>query len=164
MNPKLSKEEYLKKNKKNIFLRFFLRSIDILAQFTLIPKLRIFFYRLIGVKIGKNCFISLYCHLDTQFAELITLEDGVGLGPGTTILCHDDSNGWYERKKDGLNCIVSAVTIKKGTFIGANALILPGVIIGEGCIISSGSVISTDIPDFYIVLRESNNYLKRKDI
>ncbi|EFC0264563.1 N-acetyltransferase, partial [Escherichia coli] len=41
--------------------------------------------------------------------------------------------------------------IKKNASIGANATILPGIIIGENSIIGAGSVVTKDIPDNVIV-------------
>ena len=35
----------------------------------------------------------------------------------------------------------------KGTWIGANAIVLPGVRIGEGCVIAAGSVVVNDCED-----------------
>ena len=40
--------------------------------------------------------------------------------------------------------------IKKGASIGANATILPGVIIGENAMIAAGSVVTKDIPSNYV--------------
>ncbi len=38
------------------------------------------------------------------------------------------------------------VLIKKGASIGANATILPGIIIGENAMIGAGSVVTKDVP------------------
>ncbi|EER9293197.1 N-acetyltransferase, partial [Escherichia coli] len=43
------------------------------------------------------------------------------------------------------------IHIKKNASIGANATILPGIIIGENSIIGAGSVVTKDIPDNVIV-------------
>ena len=45
----------------------------------------------------------------------------------------------------------SSVKIGEYVFIGAGAKILPGVTIGNGCLISAGAIVSKDIPDFSIV-------------
>ncbi|MFZ9065568.1 MAG: acyltransferase, partial [bacterium] len=43
------------------------------------------------------------------------------------------------------------ITVGKNAFIGARAMILPGVCIGEGVIVGSMSVVSKDVPDHQIV-------------
>jgi len=37
--------------------------------------------------------------------------------------------------------------IKKGARIGANAVILPGVVVGEGAVVGAGSVVTRDVGD-----------------
>ena len=41
--------------------------------------------------------------------------------------------------------------MKKGSSIGANATILPGVTIGEGAVIGAGAIVTKDVPAGYIV-------------
>lgn len=43
------------------------------------------------------------------------------------------------------------VRIKDDVWIGANAIILKGVTIGEGAVIAAGSVVKNDVPDYAIV-------------
>ena len=43
------------------------------------------------------------------------------------------------------------VTIEDDVWIGANALVLPGVTIGRGAIVGGGAVVSKDVPPFTIV-------------
>lgn len=57
------------------------------------------------------------------------------------------------------------VTIKDGVWIGAGAIILPGVTIGENSVIGAGSVVTKDIPPNVVavgcpcrVLREISDY------
>ncbi len=44
------------------------------------------------------------------------------------------------------------VVIKRGAWIGANAIILPGVTIGENSIVGAGSVVTKDTPDRVLVV------------
>jgi UDP-2-acetamido-3-amino-2,3-dideoxy-glucuronate N-acetyltransferase len=36
--------------------------------------------------------------------------------------------------------------VKRGVTIGANATILPGIVIGEGAMVGAGSVVTRDVP------------------
>jgi acetyltransferase-like isoleucine patch superfamily enzyme len=47
--------------------------------------------------------------------------------------------------------MVGHIHIKKNAWIGAGAIILQGVTIGENSIIAAGAVVSTNVPDNTIV-------------
>ena len=78
----------------------------------------------------------------------ITIEDDVMLGSGVHIYVHnhrfDDPNipiidqGFF---------VSSPVVLKKGCWVGAKAIILPGVIIGENSVVGAGSMVTKSIPD-----------------
>ncbi|HGU0837041.1 TPA: DapH/DapD/GlmU-related protein, partial [Escherichia coli] len=44
-----------------------------------------------------------------------------------------------------------SIHVKKGASIGANVTILPGVTLGENCLIGAGAVVTKDVPDNAIV-------------
>ena len=88
-----------------------------------------------GVKIGNGCKIEAFAFLP----DGITLEDNVFIGPSVTF-CNDKyppSGGKYWMQ----------TLVKKGTAIGGNSTILPGVTIGEDVLIGAGSVVTGDIPN-----------------
>lgn len=82
------------------------------------------------VRVGMGCFIC----------DGVTLEDYVFLAPRVTF-CHDPKvfpsggRGWVE------------TLVKAGARIGAGAIILGGVTIGENAIIGAGAVVTQDVPD-----------------
>ncbi len=41
--------------------------------------------------------------------------------------------------------------MKSGASLGANCVILPGLVIGEGALIGAGSVVTKDVPELAIV-------------
>lgn len=45
---------------------------------------------------------------------------------------------------------VKPIVIGNDVWIGARAIILPGVHIGNGCVIGAGAVVTKDVPDFEI--------------
>ena len=49
-------------------------------------------------------------------------------------------------KRAGKN-IYSNIHVGKGSWIGANVTVLPGVSIGNGCIVAAGSVVISDCED-----------------
>lgn len=95
-----------------------------------------------GLKLGKNCHIMEQVTLDPSVCWLIEIGDDVTIAPGVRIFAHDASMHralGYTR--------IAPVKIGKGTFIGANSVVLPGVTIGKNCVIGAGSLVAADIPD-----------------
>ncbi len=103
-----------------------------------------------NVEIGDNVLIGTHSVLDgncklgnnvsIQTSAYITaytvIEDDVFIGP--RVVTTNDKYMYYGAKLIG-------PTIRKRARIGANATILPGVIIGEGAVIGSGSVVTKDV-------------------
>lgn len=102
------------------------------------------YLRSCGATIGENCHIYAK-FIDIPHCFLLTVEDNATIS-SATILMHDGSTFkhlGYSR--------VGRVTIGERSFVGAAAIILPGVTIGKNCIIGAGAVVTKDIPDGVIV-------------
>lgn len=89
------------------------------------------------LKIGERVFINH--SLCISAAAGIEIEDGVQIAPQVTILTvnHD--------LKDKTIVKCSPVYVKKNAWIGARAIILPGVTIGENSVVGAGSVVTKDV-------------------
>jgi len=100
-----------------------------------------------GVSIGDGCYIGNDCTFDCS--EHITLGRGVVMAYGVTIVTGthliDPSTG-----RPGATA-PRPVVIGDGCWIGARALILPGLTIGAGSIIGAGSVVTKDVAPNAIV-------------
>ncbi len=59
--------------------------------------------------------------------------------------------GTHNFKDPNLQLITNPITIGKNAFIGARAMILPGVSIGDNAIVGAMSVVSKNVPDHEIV-------------
>ena len=59
--------------------------------------------------------------------------------------------GTHDFNDASLQLITKPITIGKNSFIGARAMILPGVCIGDQVIVGAMSVVSKDVPDHQIV-------------
>ena len=119
--------------------------IHLLARTCPSDKYRVIFYRLRGTKIGDGVWISDDVYLEQSNPELITIEEGVHIGPGVIIVTHDSSWIALHPGQDG-EPFTAPVTLRKHSFIGAGAIILPGVTIGEYSVIGAGSIVTKDIP------------------
>jgi acetyltransferase-like isoleucine patch superfamily enzyme len=98
-----------------------------------------------NTKIGKNVFINFDC----VFLDLggITIEDNVLIAPKVSLLSEGHPVSPAERQ----SLIPGHIHIKKNAWIGAGAIILPGVIIGENAVVAAGAVVSKDVPGNTIV-------------
>jgi acetyltransferase-like isoleucine patch superfamily enzyme len=93
--------------------------------------------RRIGVTVGEGVAFGLESTPDVFWPELITVEDNVIVGYDATILCHEFLREEYR---------TGEVHIREGAMIGAGAIILPGVEIGEGAQVSANSLVTEDVP------------------
>ena len=59
--------------------------------------------------------------------------------------------GTHDFNDPSLQLITKPITVGKNSFIGARAMILPGVSIGDQAIVGAMSVVSRDVPDHQIV-------------
>lgn len=97
------------------------------------------------IQFGKDIFINQ----NVTFVDLggITIEDQVLIGPGAHLLTVNHLVD--PKKRRGL--VVKPIHIKRNAWIGAAAIILPGITIGENSVVSAGSVVTKDILDNVIV-------------
>ena len=90
--------------------------------------------------IGERVFINRYCRLDVGAPLLI--DDGAYLGYGVTVLTMSHELGLPLQRAGALTR--ETTIIGRGSWIGANVTILPGVRVADGCIIAAGSVVTID--------------------
>lgn len=103
-------------------------------------------YKKLGMKIGDNCSIQSGVIFDYSFCWLIKIGNNVTIGPEAYFLAHDAST-----KKELDYSKVGSITIEDNVFIGARALIMPGVTIGKNSIVASGSIVTKSVPENSIV-------------
>lgn len=100
-----------------------------------------------GLVVGNNVSIVGSVNFGSE-PYLITLEDYVRVSMDVMFITHDGGT-WAFRDKDKYKGIIKYGRINVGahTFIGARSIIMPGVNIGQRCVIGAGSVVTKDIPD-----------------
>jgi len=105
-----------------------------------------------GIRIGNGSDISANVFWGSE-PYLITLGNHVRVARNVTFITHDGGM-WVLRN---LNKLENAdkfgpITIKDNVHIGMNVTIMPGVTIGNNCIIGCNAVVTKDIPDNSIVV------------
>lgn len=93
--------------------------------------------------IGEGTWIGPFCLIDGSGG--LVIGRSCDLAGGVHIYTHSSARRCVTDRKVAVER--SPVRIGDCTFIGANAVILMGVTIGEHCIIGAGSVVSADLPD-----------------
>lgn len=101
-------------------------------------NLRVMLHRGRGVKIGENVWISYNVVLETSYPHLITIDDDAFIGLGTIVIAH------FKEARRG-------VRIGKRVFVGPGAIILPDVEIGDGAVVTAGSVVTNSVPPMTVV-------------
>jgi len=112
--------------------------------------------------LGANCIVGkgAYVDFDVTIGDNVkiqngvyvyhgvTVEDGVFLGPGV-ILTNDklpraiNPDGSLKADADWE---VAPILIQRGASIGAGAVVLPGVTVGEFAMVGAGAVVTRDVP------------------
>lgn len=96
-----------------------------------------------NIHLGKDIFINAHCYL--MDGANITIGNNVFIGPYTGFYTSTHPLD-YKRRNAGLE---KALPIKVGDncWLGANVSVMPGVTIGNGCVIAAGSVVTKDVSD-----------------
>lgn len=99
-----------------------------------------------GMDIGENVIIARTVHLDKNInPKGIHIGDNTWLLRNAMVLAHDYCRGKNGRGKRyetyiGKNCV-----------IGVNSIVMPGIKIGDHCIVAAGAVVTKDVPSHCIV-------------
>jgi maltose O-acetyltransferase len=94
-----------------------------------------------NLKIGHECQIEPGCTFDLE--EKITLGDGVRVGHEAMLLTSSHQIGPKEHRAGEL--VRAPITIEDGACIGARSILLPGVTIGAGAMVSPGSLVNKEV-------------------
>lgn len=115
-------------------------------------KLRPAILRTIGCHVGKDVFVGDKVWIDNGHAELITIDDHAHIAGGCRLLCHQRDLSDYKQGDDyaKLGYILKPIHLCKGSLIGMETFVMPGVTIGEGAIVGAGSLVTKDIPAWTI--------------
>ena len=99
-----------------------------------------------SIDIGNNVGLS-NCTIISN--NKIIIEDNVLVGAGTIIIDTDFHSSIYKERIEHIliENDQSSIKICEGAFVGANCIILKGVIIGKESVIGAGSVVTKTIPD-----------------
>lgn len=122
----------------------------------------------IKLHFGKDVQINDYVHIVGM--DNITIGDNVLMA--SHVFISDNSHGCYKGCDNDSNPMVpptkrdyytAPISIGNNSWIGEGVIIMPGVTIGEGCVIGAHSVVSKDIPDYSIAVGSPAKVIKKFD-
>lgn len=100
------------------------------------------------IRFGKNVFVNTNSYF--MDGNYIIVGDFVFIGPNCGFYTNTHPED-ITRRNEGLEKALP-ITIEDNVWIGANVSVMPGVTIGEGCIIGAGSVVTRDIPSHSVAV------------
>jgi acetyltransferase-like isoleucine patch superfamily enzyme len=133
-------------------LRVFGRRVGILGDFTVVNPA--------NVRIGRDCGINHGVFI--LGAARIEIGDGVVLSAGAMLLDSGLDLANYATTAVPAH-VNSYVVIEDGVWIGARAIVLPGVTVGRKSVVGAGSIVTRDVPPFAIVVGNPARQVGRTD-
>ncbi|WP_426374562.1 acyltransferase [Rhodococcoides fascians] len=93
-----------------------------------------------GLRLGERVFVNYGCFFDLGAEVTIGRDTRIGY-QAMFVTCGHEIGGEFDRagKPENLPIVVGL-----GCWIGARVTVLPGVTIGDGCVIASGSIVAAD--------------------
>lgn len=97
----------------------------------------------VNTTFGDGCFMNFNCVI-LDIAE-ITIGEGTLFGPGCQLITVEHPIEDVSRRAEGWER-ARPITIGKHCWFGAGAMVMPGVVIGDNCVIAAGAVVTKDVP------------------
>lgn len=88
-----------------------------------------------GMDIHPSVEISRSALIDRTWPRGIHIEAGCKIGDEAVVLTHDMTRGFYLDTRIGA-----------GSVLGPRAIILPGITVGENCVVMPGALVTKDMP------------------
>jgi acetyltransferase-like isoleucine patch superfamily enzyme len=109
------------------------------------------------IQVGNDCVILYRSYLNTT--RKISIGNGVGIGGYCLIFTH---SAW-QNVLEGNPYQFSDVTIKDNAWLPWNVTVLPGVIIGNGVTIGSGSIVTKSLPPYVFAAGVPARIIRKKE-
>lgn len=118
--------------------------------------------------LGRNSVIESFCCINNAVGDVIigdhtrvglhntiigpvTIGNHVNLAQGITVTALNHNFSEVDKRIDEQGVSTTPVTIGDDVWIGANAVVLPGVTIGSHSVVAAGAVVTKDVSDHSLV-------------
>jgi putative colanic acid biosynthesis acetyltransferase WcaF len=158
-------------------LWYFLGLPILRSSFITSSALRCWLLRLFGAKVGRGVYIKPGVRV--KFPWYLEVGDYSWLGEDLWIdnLAHVKieahcclSQGAYlctgnhDWSTTNMRLFRQPITCKHGCWIGAKAIVCPGVVVGAGAIVTAGSVVTSDIPEMEVHTGNPARFVRRRKL
>ncbi|MHB2252801.1 DapH/DapD/GlmU-related protein [Corynebacterium aurimucosum] len=103
---------------------------------------------------------GLHAPLNVEYGCNVTIGNHVMIGPNCSLITVGHPVNDHEMRAEGWE-IAKPISIGDNTWFGANVTVLPGVTIGEDCVVGANTLITTDIPDKSLVLGQPGRVVRK---
>ncbi|KAI1646796.1 trimeric LpxA-like protein [Daldinia loculata] len=110
-----------------------------------------------NIRLGDRFYSNF--NLTILDCALVTIGDRVMFGPNVSILTATHETEVQSRRDDVE--YAKPITIEDDCWIGGHVVILPGVIIGQGCTIAASSVVTKNIPAWSVAMGAPARVVKK---
>jgi len=136
-----------------------------------------FLLRLFGARVGKNVIIKPHVSIKYPWKlvvgnnvwigedvwidnlALVSLGNNSCISQGALILC-----GNHNYKRSSFDLVVGEITIDEGAWVGAKAIVCPGVKMGNHSLLTVGSVATSNLDEYWIYQGNPAQKLRVREI
>jgi len=111
-------------------------------------RVRKWLFRATGVRIGSRSVLNIHLRVLDDYEPLVVIGDRVSIAPNVTLVAAAAANNaLLSELPEGVERLIrrSPVRIENDAWIGAGAIVLPGVTIGAGAIVGAGAVVTREV-------------------
>lgn len=117
-------------------------------------RTRLKLYRMTNVEIGEGTVVNQGMILEDNYDNMIVIGDRVSIAPRVTIIAiSSPNNSSLQNIPDVQKTLLreGEVRILDDAWIGASAILLPGVTVGRGAVVGAGAVVTKNVENYTIV-------------
>jgi len=113
-----------------------------------------------GVAVGRGSFIDPSAIIETAFPENIIIGDDVRIAASVVIMTHIKPPH-YLRQTGLVESRTKSVVLEDHCFIGASAVLSPGVVVGRAAVVANGAIVVNNVPPYTMVSGNPAAVVKR---
>lgn len=135
----------------NNYIKIKKKILKSLASSMPMNYLRVKLYRAASYMIGDDVYIGEKFVIVDKLSDQknITIGSRVAISPGVILVASSEPN--FSRIKKYVKTAHGTIKIEDDAWIGAGAIILPNITIGEGAVVGAGAVVTKDVEPYTIV-------------